>query len=268
MFRILFKFIIRMLLVCFVMLCLMGYCTAHIPDPDTGFTPMGEQVFVPEGKAYMGEVVEINEGSQLEEWAHSFDPGQYPDYVRVVSAYPDELRTELDNGILYGEVDDLGRLPGAAGWITNDMRSDAPDAEADIMDMKGNVWAKVPGTPGRYGFEGNLFKPVNLIPPSLGGDNASHNIVRGTVMLDEGDGHTPGGLSYTESLVNDYLDTHPDGRVWYNVVPVYGAGEVIPRAIVVGIATEDGELSVRAVVFNAANGLDIDYKTGEVSMAR
>lgn len=38
------------------------------------------------------------------------------------------------------------------------------------------------------------------------------------------------------------------------------------RSIVAGVVTEDGALSMHAVVFNAANGLDIDYKTDEVGV--
>ncbi|WP_346674141.1 hypothetical protein [Enorma phocaeensis] len=262
------RFIIRMVVFALLLFCMMAYCTAHVPDPDTGFNPMGQQVFVPEGAYDVGAVRELVPGTNLEEFACSFDPELYPDYYAPAGDYFTEPPLDVRNGIYFGEVDELGRASGAAGWITNDMRTNASDARADIMDMKDNPWVTVPGTPGRYGYEGNLFEPVNLIPPSLGGDNAAHNIVRGTVMLDEGDGDTPGGLAYTEAIVNSWLDDHPEGRIWYFVQPLYGPGEVIPRALAAGIVTEDRSLDMVTLVYNTANGLDIDYATGEVTPVR
>lgn len=261
--RIIRRFILRFLGGALVLLVVLGAIVAHVPDPQTGLNPMGERVFVPEGQADIGAPREMVEGSNTEVWANSFDPEAYPDYYYVVSEYPAELRTNLDNGIFYGSTDELGRTGGAGGWITSDMLSNAPDVDAGTLNMGAIPYVEVPGTPGRRGFTGNLWGAVNLIPPSLGGDNSAHNLVPGTNMLAEGDGDTLGGLALTEALVRSYLAEHPDGRVWYLVTPVYEPGETIPRAVLAGVATEDGELSVRVCVFNAANGLDIDYVTGE-----
>lgn len=276
-----FKFIARgiksLIILCFLMFVGVMACTAQFPDPDTGLRPDGTQAFVPEGQSEatstIGDTVILEDSSELDTMVSSFAADVYPDYYRVIGV-SSSARDDAPDGITYGDLDAEGRATGAAGWITGEMRAAARErgrADAELPDPAGwpksNHEVEIAGVGNHRDYHGWFWNRSHLIADSLGGDPVAENLITGTRTQNVGDNVTPGGMAYTETLAREWLDAHPEGRLWYAVVPVYGEGELIPRALVVDIKTDDGEIDQKVLVYNRANGWDIDYTTGEITQA-
>lgn len=219
-----------------------------------------------------GGTVEVNEDSTLDAWVSAWAADVYPDYYRVVGVCTSDDPTAPD-GIAYGELDELGRATGAAGWITGAMRAEARGQDRDeapeMDDPAGwpsdNPKVTIVGAKGRRDYTGYLWNRSHLVAFSLGGDMAAHNLVAGTRTENVGDNTAehPGGMAYTETLARTWLDDHPEGRLWYAATPVYEGEDPIPRAVIVDIKSDDGAIDQKVCVFNRANGFSIDYATGE-----
>lgn len=207
---------------------------------------------------------------QLTDADLAWSGADYPDYYRVLGAAQD-VDDEARAGIRYSDLDRYGRATGAGGWITGAMRAeargrdrdDAPDPADPAGWPQRNPEATIPGTDGRRTYHGRLWNRSHLIAWSLGGSMDAENIVPGTRTQNVGDNVRPGGMAYTEALARDWLDAHPNGMLWYAATPIYQGSELIPRAVVVDIQTDDGSISERVLVYNAANDWTIDYATGD-----
>ena len=113
-------------------------------------------------------------------------------------------------------------------------------------------------------YSGRLWNRSHLIAFSLGGATDARNIVAGTRAQNVGSNSSasPDGMAYTESLARDWLDSHPDGWLWYSAEPVYSGDAPICREVVVDLRSDDGTLDMRVRVPNAAPEVDIDYSGG------
>lgn len=223
----------------------------------------------PVSSSEIGDAVEVNDGSELDGYVTSFAADVYPDYYRVIGTAT-TVREGREDGIAYGPLDDHGRATGASGWISGAMRAEARAkgrVREDLPDPAGwpdeNPEVDIPGAKGRHDYHGWLWNRSHLVAASLGGEPVAENLVAGTRTQNVGDNVRPGGMAYTETLARDWLDAHAHGRLWYAVTPIYEGDEPIPRAVIVDIATDDGEIDQKVMVYNAANGFDIDYRTGE-----
>ena len=65
-----------------------------------------------------------------------------------------------------------------------------------------------------------------------------------------------------ERKVVNYLYKHHNVSVYYSANPIYKAKEKVPRSVVVDIKSSDNKLNERVIVYNAAKGFKINYKTG------
>lgn len=280
MYRLMARALKTMLVICVVGVIGIGACTAQVPDPDTGLRPDGTQAFVPDEKTpdaendvLVGGTVIAEDGTELEAIVDTFAADVHPDYYRVIGVSTSDDET-LADGITYGELDGLGRTTGAAGWITGEMRIHARErgrSDAELPDPAGwpddNAEVEIAGARGRHDYHGWFWNRSHLIADSLGGEPVAENLVAGTRTQNVGDNATPGGMSYTETLARDWLDAHPDGRLWYAAIPVYVGDELIPRAVIVDIKSDDAAIDQKVVVYNRANGWDIDYATGKITPA-
>ena len=255
----------------------LGWAITRVPDPVTRRAPDGTQVFEPkDDDMTIGETMVVNPGSELDTLVSAFAADVYPDYYRVIGVAT-SVREDAPDGIVYGELDALGRATGAAGWISGAMRAEARAKDRDdapeMADPAGwpdeNPEVEIVGAKGRRDYHGYLWNRSHFIAFSLGGDMKAHNLVAGTRTENVGDNTAehPGGMAYTETLARDWLDANPTGRLWYAVTPVYVGDERIPRAVAIDIQTEDKAIDQKVLVYNQANGFTIDFATGTATPA-
>lgn len=212
--------------------------------------------------------------AQLGEADLSWSANDYPDYYRVLGTAQD-VDEGANPGIAYGDLDALGRATWAGGWITGEMRAavraqdrnGAPDPADPVGWPRINPEVSIEGIDGRRTYHGRLWNRSHLVAWSLGGSMEAANIVPGTRTQNIGDNVSPGGMGYAEDLARTWLDQNPQGMLWYAATPIYQGDETIPRAVVVDIRTDDGSIDERVLVYNTANGWDIDYATGDVQAA-
>ena len=96
-------------------------------------------------------------------------------------------------------------------------------------------------------------------PAFYPGMTARENIVAGTRCMNVGQRDNRGGMAYCESRARDYLDSHPNGWLYYAVTPAYEGSEPICRGLWIDMRSDDASIDQRVFVFNAANGYQIDY---------
>ena len=100
-----------------------------------------------------------------------------------------------------------------------------------------------------------------MIANSLGGNAKRENVITGTRTQNVGE--IDGGMRYTEKKAQQWLETHSDGGVlYYQVTPYYHKKELIPRYVIVSMKSSDGEIDEVVVVYNTANGYEINYNDG------
>ena len=247
-----------------------GGLLTQVPDPTTGLKPDGTYA---ESSWNQGDTIAVDTDSEVAELVCSFDASLYPDYYRVIGVST-TAREGKPAGITYGELDELGRSVGVSGWITGAMRAEARErgrSDADLPDPTGwpdeNNEVEIMGAPGRRDYHGWFWNRSHLIADSLGGEPTRENLIAGTRTENVGDNATPGGMAYAETLARDWLDAHPEGSLWYAASPVYIGDELIPRAVIVDIKTDDDTIDEKIVVYNTAYGWSIDYATGEATPA-
>lgn len=170
--------------------------------------------------------------------------------------------------IKYSKLDKYGRTRRVVGNITYKMvkRSIGSREEfAENSDPSGwgrNKIVKIKLYTGKT-YRGYFYNRSHLIADSLGGHAIKKNLVTGTRMQNVGANDGLGGMAYTERKVVSYLFKHHGASVYYSANPVYKGSELIPRSVIVDIRSSDKKLNERVIVYNAAKGYKINYKTGK-----
>lgn len=196
----------------------------------------------------------------------AWDASLYPDYYAITgtAAYDAGVQPGCES---YGPLDSLGRATGVTACITGAQRAaaradDRDDGGTSDIDPSGwpsdNLISTIPGITERD-YRGYLWNRSHLLADSLGGDYVAENLITGTRTQNVGQRDNQGGMAYCETRARDYLDSHPDGWLYYRVEPVYEADELIARGVWVDMRSDDGSIDERVYVFNAANGYEIDY---------
>lgn len=170
--------------------------------------------------------------------------------------------------IKYSKLDKYGRTGRAVGNITYAMVKDSAGWREEFVegsDPSGwgkNKTVKIKLYTGKY-YKGFFWNRSHLIADSLGGRAIRKNLITGTRMQNVGANDGLGGMAYTERKVVDYLYKHHGASVFYSARPVYKDKELIPRSVIVDIKSSDKTLNERVIVYNAAKGFSINYKTGK-----
>lgn len=116
------------------------------------------------------------------------------------------------------------------------------------------------------GYRGYLYNKSHLLAWSLGGDMQTHNVILGTRAQNVGtnDQRNPGGTAYTETLTRNYLSSHQDDAVAYQVIPIYVGQELVPRGTHVLVQSIDNPIKfhLNVWVFNTQAGITINYNNG------
>ena len=202
----------------------------------------------------------------------SWDAATSPNYYRVAGPAVESYNFTYGE-VAYGGKDELGRTTWAGGIITAQMRADAKargrqDFTAECDDISGwgyNDKVVIPSTNGGKDYRGYMYNRSHLVADSLGGDAMSVNLITGTRCQNVGNNDNSGGMAYSEDMARDYLDSHPDGSIYYAATPVYEGDELVARSVYVDIKSDDGSIDEHIEVYNTAMGYDVNYATGEFS---
>lgn len=196
----------------------------------------------------------------------TWDAAQYPDYYAITGAAAYDTAVEPGT-VTYLPLDRFGRATGVVACITGAQRAAARDDIRDEEDSadgdpagwpQDNQIAVVPGITERD-YKGYLWNRSHLLAHSLGGNASRENIVTGTRCMNVGQRDNRGGMAYCESRARDYLDSHPNGWLYYAVTPAYEGSEPICRGLWIDMRSDNASIDQHVFVFNAANGYHIDY---------
>lgn len=122
------------------------------------------------------------------------------------------------------------------------------------------------------GYHGWLYNKSHSLAWSLGGDMETHNITLGTRAQNVGTNKAKegGGMGYPETQIRNAMKSKPKTKVYYDVKPVYNKDELVPRGSHVRAysVNDNGKtINMNIWVFNAQDGINIDYYTGRWSKA-
>ena len=204
----------------------------------------------------------------------SWDAEQAPEYYRELG--PAQIDWTLEPGDAeYGALDSLGRATFARACVTPELAAAGAARErGSLQGLEPTGWGEnaevsIPLANGDV-YHGYLWNRSHLLAKSLGGSDGLRNLITGTRMQNVGtnsSGGGSGGMAYCEKLARDWLAEHGDGWVLYAATPVYAGEELVCRSVMVDLLSSDGSLDARIEVYNAAQGIEINYATGEFRQA-
>lgn len=159
----------------------------------------------------------------------------------------------------YSKLDDLGRCGVAEASVGKDIMP--TEDRGSIGQVKPSGWhtVKYDIVDGKY-----LYNRCHLIGFQLTGENANEqNLITGTRYF-----NVEGMLPF-ENMVADYVK-ETENHVMYRVTPVYDGENLVANGVKMeAYSVEDnGEgICFNVFVHNVQPGVEIDYKTGESSLA-
>ena len=159
---------------------------------------------------------------------------------------------------VYSELDSLGRCGEAYASIGKDLMP--TESRGSIGSVKPTGWhtVKYDNIDGKY-----LYNRCHLIGYQLTGENANkNNLITCTRYM-----NTVGMLDFENKVANYIKST--GNHVLYRVTPYFeGNNELASGANIEAYSIEDnGKLQFNVYVYNAQNGIVIDYATGESKLA-
>ena len=157
----------------------------------------------------------------------------------------------------YAPLDDLGRCGVTVACIGPDLMPTQERGEIGQVKPTGWHTVKYDCVNGKY-----LYNRCHLIGYQLTGENANTcNLITGTRAL-----NIEGMLPF-ENMVAEYVED-TGNHVLYRVTPVFLGQELLCRGVLMeGRSVEDDQIIFCVFAFNAQPGIDIDYATGESSLA-
>lgn len=208
------------------------------------------------------QVVQVEKGT-----APTWSIDNFPNYY-VLAGKSDIDRSDYPEAgkIEYGELDSLGRTTGAKGSLTfKNVEGSYGVRQKFTKDADPSGWGvqdkvKIPYSNGKR-YKGFFWNRSHLIGDALGGDAIRQNVVTGTRTQNVGE-DAKGGMRYSEIKAQQWLEAHHDGTLYYGATPVYEGNELVPRYVMVGMLSSDGSIDEKVIVFNTANGYEINYEDG------
>lgn len=198
----------------------------------------------------------------IDEW--SFE--KYPDYYKVIGKSNIDANNFPSKGKFeYTPVDSLGRATYAKGTITYDIVSVTGDRQKIPAKVVPSGWGhqgkvSIPYLNDKV-YSGYMYNKSHMIADSLGGEPIASNLVTGTRTQNVGY-NGKGGMAYSESKVRDYFKSHKNEVVYYEVTSHFEGDELLPRYSIVNFMSSDKSLDESVVVYNYANGYNINYSDG------
>lgn len=205
---------------------------------------------------------------------------KYPNYYKVLgrsNIMPSDFPKA--GTVIYGGKDVLGRTLEVKGSLTfanvkGSYGNRGQFAENDNPSgWQGNETIK--GTDGQYRikpyridwlygkfYNGAFFNKSHLIADSLGGRATSDNAVTAPRTQNVGGADNQGGMRYPEQKAQQYLESRQSSILYYASIPIYKDNELVPRAVVVNLMSDDKVIDESVIVYNTANGYSINYQDG------
>lgn len=227
-----------------------------------------------------------------------YDVDKYPEnYVKLNNNKVD--LTQEDKALLkdkgqskfwvdYPQLDKLGRGGEVKALVTKDAVDNHASHNIKRPSFKSNVHIAGEYKDGQFdsqnqtwrgsnsnnaemdsnGYHGWLYNKSHSLAWSLGGDMETHNLTLGTRAQNVGTNKAKegGGMGYPETQIRNAMQSKPDTKVYYDVKPVYNGDELVPRGSHVRAysVNDDGKtINLNVWIFNAQDGIEIDYHTGE-----
>lgn len=209
-------------------------------------------------------------GCNTQSWVggtdNSISLSDIPDYTNMPYVAVNNNEPEFDESDFtvssfetYGKLDSLGRCTGAYANIGKDLMPD--EKRGSIGSVKPSGWHTV-----KYDIVegGYLYNRCHLIGFQLTGENANeNNLITGTRYMNV-DGMLP-----FEDMVADYIK-ETGNHVLYRVTPVYEDNNLLASGVHMeaeSVEDRGDSISYNVYVYNVQPGIDIDYATGESSLA-
>ena len=200
-------------------------------------------------------------------------------YVVVGNAEIDYDSFGGPGSITYSPVDSLGRAQTAYGHLNyalvngekSQKREDFSNKKEDLLagwqyltDGRNPKVTIKSTTSTKQVYSGRMYNRSHLIADSLGGKATKENAVTGTRTQNVGE-NNHGGMAYMESILRDFFKNKTDVTVYYQVKPLYNGNELLPRSVEVNVKASDGSIDQKIIVYNTANGYNIDYNNATVT---
>lgn len=178
-------------------------------------------------------------------------------------------------GIKFSE-DTQGRSGVARAKLTYDLYEDSRGGRqgTPLNPLNGGWPAHNFKTSIHYGltgrtYNGYFYNRSHSIADSLASSSSylsADNFTAGTRPQNVGaDQH--GGMRAAEEIAEKYWKAHPRSNavIQYQTTPVYNGNEKIPRGSIVDEKSSDGEINIRIIVINSAEGFHINYNNGQAT---
>jgi len=153
----------------------------------------------------------------------------------------------------YGDLDNLNRVTTANAMLSKSLM---PTAKRQPLNVTPTGWHNKPYTiNGKRGF---LYNRSHLIGYQMTGQNNNwKNLMTGTRSLND-----PGMTAY-ENPVANYLRSHPQDHIRYQVQPVFRGNELVARGVhMQAQSIETKDVAYNVYIFNIQTGVKINYSTG------
>lgn len=160
---------------------------------------------------------------------------------------------------IYSGLDSLGRCGAAMANIGQDLMPTEPRGSIGQIKPSGWQTVKYDIVDGKY-----LYNRCHLIGYQLSGENANEqNLITGTRYM-----NVEGMLPF-ENMVADYVQ-ETGNHVLYRVTPVFTGNNLLADGVQLeALSVEDkgADICFNVFVYNVQPGINIDYATGESSLA-
>lgn len=173
----------------------------------------------------------------------------------------DELTTEPFE--IYSELDSLGRCGVAYANICKEIMPTEERGSIGSVKPSGFIQKRYDCLKTDDNPYGYTYARCHLIAYTLAGENANErNLITGTLTNFNVDGMEP------FELATSYYVKSTNHHVLYRVTPIYAGNDLVARGVLMEArSVEDDELSFCVFVYNVAPGININYATGETSLA-
>lgn len=190
------------------------------------------------------------------------------DYQEVLGK-ADFSNRKVEDGYHYGDLDNLERPTWATARITKADYNREKNEKREPIKVNPTGWPKVNPKvvithPDGSTYKGNFWNRSHMIADSLGGEPTKNNLITGSRPQNVGGRSNDGGMAYLETKVRNYFAEGNEGPVDYSVENHYNGDDLLPDYTIVNAKSSDGKIDEKVVVYNVANGWEINYKTAEI----
>ena len=177
---------------------------------------------------------------------------------------------KIADGVKYGKLDKFGRPTYATIRVTPKLYAKEKKEKREPIKVDPCGWLKknpkvvIKHKDGST-YKGFMYNRSHMIADSLGGDPIYENLVTGTRPQNIGGRRNHGGMAYLETKIRDYFNRGSKGTVDYEVINVYASDkDKLPVYSICNAKSSDKKIDEQVIVYNSAEGYDIDYKTAQV----